>query len=109
MASATSMAVVSAREGYRQWARSYDAEPNALLALEKRCLEPLLPCARGLDVVDLGCGTGRWLEALKERGAHSLLGVVVMIEQLRIALPSFSHRSQSPAKANNSPLLSIIL
>ncbi len=85
MASTSSVPVVSAQEGYRQWARSYDAEPNALLSLERRYLEPLLPCRPGLDIVDLGCGTGRWLEVLKEREPHSLLGVDASVEMLQQA------------------------
>lgn len=85
MASTSSMPVASAQEGYRQWARSYDTEPNALLALERRYLEPLLPCTPGLDVVDLGCGTGRWLEVLKKREPHSLLGFDASVEMLQRA------------------------
>ena len=38
-------------------------------------LGPLLPRVTGLDVVDLGCGTGRWLHALIGSGPRSLLGV----------------------------------
>ncbi|MFI5096453.1 MAG: methyltransferase domain-containing protein [Candidatus Acidiferrales bacterium] len=85
MASTSSAPVVSAQEGYRQWARSYDAEPNALLALERRYLEPLLPSTAGLDAVDLGCGTGRWLEILKESEPRSLLGVDASVEMLQQA------------------------
>jgi cytosine/adenosine deaminase-related metal-dependent hydrolase/ubiquinone/menaquinone biosynthesis C-methylase UbiE len=85
MASTSSMPVVSVQEGYRKWARSYDAEPNALLALERCYLEPLLPSTAGLDVIDLGCGTGRWLEVLKESEPRSLLGVDASLEMLRQA------------------------
>ncbi len=85
MVSASSMPVVSALQGYRQWARSYDSDPNAMLALEKRYLEPLLPSKPGLDVVDLGCGTGRWLEFLNQNEPHSLLGVDASREMLEQA------------------------
>jgi len=85
MASASSAAVVSVEEGYRQWARSYDEEPNALLSLERRFLEPLLPCTPRLDVVDLGCGTGRWLEILREREPRSLFGLDASEEMLEEA------------------------
>ena len=85
MGGTSSATVVSVQEGYRQWARSYDEEGNALLTLERRYLEPLLPCAPGLDVVDLGCGTGRWLEILKEREPRSLFGVDASAEMLRRA------------------------
>ena len=56
-----------------------------MLSLEKRYLEPLLPPAAGLDVVDLGCGTGRWLEILKAGDPRNLLGIDPSIEMLRQA------------------------
>jgi cytosine/adenosine deaminase-related metal-dependent hydrolase/SAM-dependent methyltransferase len=85
MASSSSTAIVSSREGYRTWARRYDTAPNPMLSLERRYLEPLLPCAAGLDVVDLGCGTGRWLEILRAGGPRNLLGVDNSLEMLRQA------------------------
>jgi len=66
---------VSAREGYDLWAATYDAEPNPLLALEERGLHPMLPDLEGKDALDIGCGTGRWLSALHQLGARSVLGV----------------------------------
>jgi hypothetical protein len=50
---------LSPSEGYRVWASSYDREANPMLSLEQRILATLLPPVAGLDVVDLGCGTGR--------------------------------------------------
>jgi cytosine/adenosine deaminase-related metal-dependent hydrolase/ubiquinone/menaquinone biosynthesis C-methylase UbiE len=69
-------------DGYRLWARTYDVEPNPILSLERRVLLPLLPCMNGFDVVDLGCGTGRWLEQARDAGAKSLLGVDLSPEML---------------------------
>src|SRR5271157_812594 len=106
MASPSSIPFVSAQEGYRQWARSYDAEPNALLALEKRYLEPLLPCATGLDVVDLGCGTGRWLNILKEGEPRSLLGVDASVEMLRQAKRKLKNAARFAHADGSSILLS---
>jgi malonyl-CoA O-methyltransferase len=48
---------ISARDGYRLWARSYDDAPNAVISLVDRHLE--IPS--GL-VIDVACGTGRWVE-----------------------------------------------
>ncbi|HEY1482130.1 MAG TPA: methyltransferase domain-containing protein, partial [Candidatus Acidoferrum sp.] len=48
-------------------------------------LASLLPPLRGLDVVDLGCGTGRLLNAARNAGARSLIGVDVSPEMLNIA------------------------
>jgi malonyl-CoA O-methyltransferase len=67
--------VVSAKEGYRLWAATYDDDPNPLLALEERGVFPMLPGLRGKDALDVGCGTGRWLQTFLSLGARSALGV----------------------------------
>jgi len=77
---------VSAREGYRLWALSYDCDPNPLLALEERILEPLLPDMKGKTVVDLACGTGRWLARLLAKGAGSGFGIDCSEEMLEQAI-----------------------
>jgi cytosine/adenosine deaminase-related metal-dependent hydrolase/SAM-dependent methyltransferase len=74
--------IVEVEEGYRLWSEVYDDAPNPLLALEERVLGPLLGEVRGKRVVDLGCGTGRWLARLQEREAASLTGVDVSPEML---------------------------
>jgi ubiquinone/menaquinone biosynthesis C-methylase UbiE len=56
--------VVSVADGYRRWARTYDGSPNPLLAREERYLAPILSRLRKTQLLDLGCGTGRWLERL---------------------------------------------
>ena len=61
---------VSPHEGHVLWAPSYEETPNALLALEERTLDPLLPDLRGKSVLDLACGTGRWLG---KRGVRSVV------------------------------------
>ena len=65
---------VSATEGYDLWAPTYDRDPNPLLALEERALQPLLPDLKGKQVLDVACGTGRWLERLLGAGARSGAG-----------------------------------
>ena len=66
---------VSTREGYKLWAPTYDGDLNPLLALEERALRPMLPELRYKDALDIGCGTGRWLCALINLGARSVIGV----------------------------------
>jgi malonyl-CoA O-methyltransferase len=61
---------VSAREGYDRWAAIYDTEDNPLIALEEPRVVELLGDVRGLDVVDLGCGTGRHAVRLAGAGAR---------------------------------------
>jgi cytosine/adenosine deaminase-related metal-dependent hydrolase/ubiquinone/menaquinone biosynthesis C-methylase UbiE len=70
---------------FDSWAEVYDDQPNALLALEQRFLSRMLPNLRGLDVLDAGCGTGRWLQHLASRLPASLLGVDTSPEMLRRA------------------------
>jgi len=65
---------VSVAEGYDLWAATYDHDPNALLALEERALPPLLPHLQGKRVLDVACGTGRWLARLLGKGARSGAG-----------------------------------
>src|SRR5580704_16083547 len=85
MASTSTTQILSPQEGYRRWARSYDTELNPMLSVEKRYLEPMLPLAAGLDVVDLGCGTGRWLQFLRSAAPRSLLGIDSSPDMLRHA------------------------
>jgi malonyl-CoA O-methyltransferase len=74
--------IVSVIEGHAQWARTYDLTPNPLLALEERILEFLLPGLRDKFVVDVACGTGRWLQRLKAQGARGGLGIDLSAEML---------------------------
>jgi len=76
---------VSVDEGYRLWASHYDGDPNPLLALEERELRALLPGVGGKDVVDVACGTGRWLTKLMSLGARSATGVDLSDAMLEIA------------------------
>jgi ubiquinone/menaquinone biosynthesis C-methylase UbiE len=78
-------ACVSVQEGYERWARNYDQTPNPLLALEERHLGKVLPDVAGSNVLDLGCGTGRWLARLLARGARTVVGIDLSAAMLRVA------------------------
>jgi len=58
------MIAISATEGYRLWADTWDATPSPIVALEERSLTPWLAELRPRRVVDVGCGTGRWMARL---------------------------------------------
>ena len=47
-------------EGYDKWSERYDQESNPLIALEEPITLHLIGQVRGLQVLDLGCGTGRY-------------------------------------------------
>jgi cytosine/adenosine deaminase-related metal-dependent hydrolase/ubiquinone/menaquinone biosynthesis C-methylase UbiE len=85
MASSLTTRSLTPSDGYRLWADSYDREANPMLSLERRILSPLLPPVAGLNVIDLGCGTGRWLNAMKNASARNLVGVDLSREMLNHA------------------------
>jgi SAM-dependent methyltransferase len=58
------------RAGYDRWAAVYDTDRNPLPALEEPRVRRAMGAVRGLDVLDLGCGTGRHALWLARRGAH---------------------------------------
>ncbi|MGE5325467.1 MAG: class I SAM-dependent methyltransferase [Deltaproteobacteria bacterium] len=73
---------MSVLEGHARWAQTYDLALNPLLALEERILDLLLPNLENKFVLDVACGTGRWLRKLKDRGAAGGLGVDLSAEML---------------------------
>jgi len=77
--------LVSVQEGYEMWAPTYDHDLNPLLLLEERTLRPLLPDLVSRAVLDVACGTGRWLEKLLAWGARSGAGVDLSYPMLDVA------------------------
>src|SRR3712207_887103 len=56
----------SVRSGYDRWAAVYDHDANPLQALEGPVVREAIGNVRGLNALDMGCGTGRhalWLAA----------------------------------------------
>jgi ubiquinone/menaquinone biosynthesis C-methylase UbiE len=58
---------------------------NPLLAREERYLSPLLTNLHERQILDLACGTGRWIENLLSRGATSAVGFDCSDAMLRVA------------------------
>ncbi len=77
--------LVGVRDGYERWAPTYDDFPNPLLAREQRYVLPLLPSLRNRCVLDLACGTGRWLTRLLAVEARLAVGVDLSSAMLRVA------------------------
>ena len=71
-------------EGYRLWSRTYDLEPNPLLALEFRTLSRILEGIPGKTFLDVACGTGRWMIEAALRGARTI-GLDLCHEMLLVA------------------------
>src|ERR1700760_1652226 len=66
---------MSATTAFDDGAEVYDDQPNPLLLLEERFLAQLLPDVQELDVLDAGCGTGRWLQWFAKQAPRTLIGI----------------------------------
>jgi ubiquinone/menaquinone biosynthesis C-methylase UbiE len=62
--------VLPTRDGYDRWAATYDTMGNWLLELEEPEVDRAFGDVAGLDVLDVGAGTGRHAIRLAERGAR---------------------------------------
>ena len=60
----------STTEGYNRWAATYDDAGNPMVGLDSRNLPPLIGDVAGLNVADLGCGTGRNAIWMAQAGAQ---------------------------------------
>jgi malonyl-CoA O-methyltransferase len=64
---------IDPQAAYALWANQYPPRPhNALMEAEQQAVLALLPDVHGLTVLDAGCGTGRYLQELKARGAFAI-------------------------------------
>jgi len=62
--------VLPTREGYDRWAETYDTMGNWLLELEEPEVDRALGEVEGLDVLDVGAGTGRHAIRIARCGAR---------------------------------------
>ena len=62
--------VLPTREGYDRWAAMYDTMGNWLLELEEPEVDRALGDVAGLDVLDVGAGTGRHAIRIAAAGAR---------------------------------------
>ncbi len=60
---------VPVADGYRLWAPQYDHDGNPLVGLEEPIVRDAIGDPRGLDAIDIGCGTGRHALWLASQGA----------------------------------------
>jgi ubiquinone/menaquinone biosynthesis C-methylase UbiE len=77
---------VSATEGYRLWADTWDTTASPIAALEHRTLLPWIESLAPCRAIDVGCGTGRWtgrLSAIGIDASPAMLTVAARKEGLR--------------------------
>jgi len=94
MSDCAQLRLMPVAEAYQLWAPEYDSAPNPLFCLEERYLTPLLNSAAHRDVVDLGCGTGRWLEKICALQPRSLTGVDLSAAMLQQASKRLGRRAR---------------
>jgi ubiquinone/menaquinone biosynthesis C-methylase UbiE len=77
---------------FAAWAEVYDTQVNPLLVLEERYLAGILPETKDRHVLDVGCGSGRWLAHFVRGGPASLHGLDSSREMMEIAArKQFAH------------------
>jgi|SRR5271156_1399691 len=85
LSTASDSPTITVAEGYERWASIYDHAPNPLLAREERHLLPLVLEMHHKCILDLACGTGRWLERLIAQGGMAGVGIDSSAAMLRVA------------------------
>ena len=94
---------------YGLWARHYPPRPhNALMEIEQQQVIELLPDVHGLTVLDAGCGSGRYLRALTDRGATAI-GMDLSAAMLERARQSTARLARADLRALPFDAMSIDL
>uniref|UniRef100_UPI0035CA3A52 class I SAM-dependent methyltransferase n=1 Tax=uncultured Hymenobacter sp. TaxID=170016 RepID=UPI0035CA3A52 len=57
-------------QAYNSWADTYDSVPNKTRDLEAHAIRTVLHDVNVLEIVELGCGTGKNTEWLATKAAH---------------------------------------
>ncbi len=96
------MRVLPPEQAYDLWAETYDErDGNAVLLAEERAVLPLLDMLNvgGKAIIDIGCGTGRHIGHILDRGAQTVVGVDSSMEMLLRASAKFQNANTTLIKA----------
>ena len=91
------------REGYAQWAPSYDEPGNELLEIEQPVVREILDALPVGVALDAACGTGRHAEHLASLG-HAVIGVDATPEMLAVAREKLPDAELHEADLRDLPL-----
>ncbi len=73
-------------EAYARWAATYPPAPhNLLMEMEQAAMLELLPEVHNKVALDLACGSGRYMNLLRERGVAHVIGLDLSREMLAAA------------------------
>jgi malonyl-CoA O-methyltransferase len=98
--------LLSPKEGYELWAKSYHAEANPIKRMSDEFIGENLPDLHGKSVLDAGCGTGKFCAVAVERGAAMVKGMDLspaMIEEAQKNCPSASLECADLATVSITP------
>ena len=70
------------REGYALWADTYPPLHDELMEVEQAIVEPLIDGALPTCALDVGTGTGRYLDLLTSAGARRVVGLDMSLAML---------------------------
>ncbi len=95
-------------QAYALWATHYPAHAhNPFMQAEERAMLSLLPvCLSGMRVLDVGCGSGRYLRYTTQRGAVQCLGLDLSFDMLVQGQRYVSQTSLIQAKLEQLPIMS---
>jgi len=96
--------ILDVADAYALWAETYPPYAhNALMLAEERAFMTLLPPdMRGLSVLDIGCGSGRYLKRIMARGAAQTTGLDLSRPMLKRAY--IEHPDLVESSASHIPL-----
>lgn len=83
---------LSVDEAYDRWSSFYDSYDNPMVFAAGQIVSKLAEHTAGQDVIEFGCGTGRNLERLSQRGAAKAIGCDLspgMLQKARVRDPNF--------------------
>ena len=83
---------LGAAEAYARWAPDYPPYPhNPMMEMEQNAFLQMLPDLEGSTVLDIACGSGRYLKIMLQRGAALAVGLdasMPMLARARVLVPN---------------------